>query len=63
MKNAVFAGPRVVFTSMYLNGVPYRDLGPEHFDHLAADRLTHHYVHRLEQLGHRVTLQSGTDVA
>jgi hypothetical protein len=48
---------------MLRDGVPYQDLGPEHFDHLASDRLTHHYVHRLEQLGHRVTVQSGTDVA
>jgi hypothetical protein len=30
--------------------------GPDHFDRLATERLTHHYVHRLEQLGHRVTL-------
>jgi transposase len=37
--------------------VPYRDLGPDHFDHLASQRLTRHYLHRLEQLGHRVTLE------
>ena len=47
---------------MLRDGVPYQDLGPEQLDHLATDRLTRHYVHRLEQLGHRVTLQPGTDV-
>jgi putative transposase len=41
--------------------VPYHDLGPEHFDRLATERLTRHYVHRLEQLGHRVPLN--TEVA
>ena len=38
--------------------VPYQDLDPEHFDHPATNRLTHHHVHPhvhpLEQLGHRV---------
>jgi transposase len=37
--------------------IPYRDLGPDHFDHLASQRLTRHYLHRLEQLGHRVTIE------
>lgn len=48
---------------MLRDGVPHQDLGPEHLDHLATDWLTRHYVHRLEQLGHRVTLQPETDVA
>jgi hypothetical protein len=41
--------------------VPYHDLGPEHFDRLATERLTRHDVHRLEQLSHRVPLN--TEVA
>jgi transposase len=45
------------------DGVEYRELGPEHVDRLAAERLTRHYVRRLEQLGHRVMLEPGTDVA
>jgi transposase len=48
---------------MLRDGVEYRELGPEHFDRLAAERLTRHYVRRLEQLGHRVMLEPGTDVA
>jgi transposase len=35
---------------------PYRDLGPDYFDHLDTTRLQRHYVHRLEQLGCSVTL-------
>jgi hypothetical protein len=38
------------------DGCAYRDLGPDHFDRLARERLTRHYVRRLEQLGHRVAL-------
>lgn len=36
--------------------VTYRDLGADHFDRLAVERLTRHYLRRLEQLGHVVTL-------
>ncbi len=35
---------------------PYTDLGADYFDHLEADRLQRHHVHRLEQLGYAVTL-------
>jgi transposase len=44
--------------SIIRDRVPYRDLGPDHFDRLASQRLTRHYVHRLEQLGHRVTIEA-----
>ncbi len=40
---------------MLRDRVSYRISAQKHFDLLATDRLTHHYVHRLEQLGHRVT--------
>jgi transposase len=36
--------------------VPYQDLGPDYFDHLHAQRLERHYVHRLEALGFEVRL-------
>jgi transposase len=38
--------------------VPYRDLGAEHFDRWTPTTLTQHYVRRLEQLGHKVTLEA-----
>jgi transposase len=44
------------------DGVPYKDLGAQHFDRLAPDQLTRYLVKRLERLGHKVTLETG-DVA
>ena len=38
--------------------VAYQDLGAEHFDRLAPEQLTKHYVRRLEQLGHTVRLDA-----
>lgn len=38
--------------------VDYRDLGAAHFDRRAPAQLTQHLVHRLEQLGHKVTLEA-----
>jgi transposase len=35
----------------------YRDLGPDYYDHHQPERLTRHLVRRLEQLGHKVTLE------
>ncbi len=37
--------------------IPYQDLGPSHFDKLHTERLRHHYLRRLEDLGLRVTVQ------
>ena len=42
--------------SMLRDQVPYQDLGPDHFDHLHAQRLERHYVRRLEDLGFQVRL-------
>lgn len=39
------------------NGIPYQDLGAEHFDRLNPTQLTRHLVKRLERLGHKVTLE------
>ena len=35
----------------------YRELGPNHFDNINADRVRHSLVRRLERLGQLVTLQ------
>ena len=42
--------------SMLRDQVPYQDLGPDHFDHLHAQRLERHYVRRVEALGFEVRL-------
>jgi len=39
------------------NHVPYQDLGASHFDKLHTERLTRHYLRRLEDLGLKVTVQ------
>jgi transposase len=57
-KAAMAAGHSILVAAYHLlrDGVGYRDLGADHFDKLATERLTRHYLHRLEQLGHHVTL-------
>jgi transposase len=60
-KKAVLAVAHSIVVAAYhiiRDGEPYADLGPDHFDSLATDRLTRHYVRRLEQLGHRVVLEA-----
>jgi len=63
-KAAMAAGHSILVAAYHLlrDGVGYRDLGADHFDKLATERLTRHYVHRLEQLGHHVTLAADTVV-
>jgi transposase len=41
---------------------PYHDLGAEHFDRVAPEQLTKHYVRRLEQLGIRFGWMQRRDV-
>jgi transposase len=58
-KKAVLAvGHSILVAAYYIvrDGVVYQDLGPDHFDRLDRERLTRHYIKRLEQLGHQVTL-------
>jgi transposase len=65
-KKAVVAVAHSILVAAYhiiRDGVPYRDLGPDHFDHLATERLTRHYVRRLEQLGHHVVLGAAPGAA
>jgi transposase len=38
-------------------GRSFRELGEDYFDRLQAERLTRRLVHRLERLGHKVTLE------
>jgi hypothetical protein len=38
-------------------GKSFRELGADYFDQLQAERLTRRLVHRLERLGHKVTLE------
>jgi transposase len=38
----------------------YREIGADYYDRLQPERLTRHLVHRLEQLGHKVTLGDRT---
>lgn len=58
-KAAMAVGHSILVAAYHIirERVPYRDLGPDHFDRLASQRLTRHYMHRLEQLGHRVTIE------
>jgi transposase len=39
------------------NHVPYQELGADYFDLLNATHIKHHFVHRLEGLGFKVTLE------
>lgn len=39
----------------------YRELGADYYDRLQPERLTRHLVRRLEQLGHKVTLEEQTE--
>ena len=57
-KAAMAVGHSILVAAYHIirDRVLYRDLGPDRFDRLASERLTRHYVHRLEQLGHCVAL-------
>lgn len=59
-KRATLAVAHAILVSAWhilAGGQPYRDLGPNHFDKLAADRLRRYHVRRLRDLGFNVTLQ------
>ena len=43
--------------------VAYRDLGPSHYDLLHTQRLTQHYLRRLEELGVQVTVHPQSEAA
>jgi transposase len=43
--------------------VEYKELGAHHFDQLETERLTRHYLHRLEELGVQVTVAETAQAA
>lgn len=47
----------VIVYHMLREGTEYQELGVTHFDRLAQQRLTRYHVHRLEELGHKVTIE------
>jgi transposase len=57
-KAAMAVGHSILVAAYHIlrDGQTFRDLGADHFDRLARERLTRHYIHRLEQLGHQVLL-------
>lgn len=58
-KRAIVAVGHSILTAAYYllkHRVPYRDLGPDHFDKLNKNRLTRYFVRRLQDLGHTVVL-------
>ena len=59
-KAAMAVGHSILVAAYHIlrDGGTFRDLGADHFDRLAKERLTRHYIHRLEQLGHRVTVDA-----
>lgn len=42
---------------MLTNHVPYQELGPDYFDRLNLNYIKNHFIHRLEGLGFKVTLE------
>ena len=48
---------------MLRDGTVYEELGATHFDRLAHVRLTRYHVRRLEELGHKVTIEELPNVA
>ena len=60
-KRAIVAVAHSLLMAVYhilRDGVPYHDLGPQHFDRLHPMQLAQHLVKRLERLGHKVTLEA-----
>lgn len=45
---------------MLRDGTEYQELGATHFDRLAQARLTRYHVRRLEELGHKVTIEQSS---
>lgn len=54
---AVGHTPLVIVDPVLRKRVPYRELRADYYDRLRPERLTRHLVRRLEQLGHKVTLE------
>jgi transposase len=50
----------VILYHLLKDETPYSELGGNYFDRLQPERLTRYHVRRLEQLGHKVTLEPCT---
>ncbi|MDE3178634.1 MAG: IS110 family transposase [Acidobacteriota bacterium] len=50
----------VIYYHMLERDIPYAELGGDFLDRLEPDRLKRYHVRRLEKLGYRVTLETGT---
>lgn len=48
----------VIVYHVLKKGVPYEDLGGDYLERLEPERLTRQLLRRLEQLGHKVTLEA-----
>ena len=62
-KRAIVAVAHSLLIAVYhilRDGVPYHDLGPQHFDRLHPTQLAQQLVKRLERLGHKVTLEAAS---
>lgn len=62
---AVAVAHTILVTAYYMlrNGTPYQDLGEAYFDERDKQATVRRTVQRLERLGYRVTLESGSSVA
>jgi transposase len=58
-KALVAVGHSIIVIVYYilLNGEPYRDLGPDHFDERRQECIRRHHVRQLQRLGYAVTLE------
>ena len=58
-KKAILAVAASMLTAAYFmlrDGVPYRDIGPKHFDQRQRDKTIRRLLHRLHDLGCQVSL-------
>ena len=63
-KRAVVAVSHTLLIAIYhmlRTQTPYHDLGADHFQRIAPERLTRHHVQKLQALGYTVTLTSTKD--
>jgi hypothetical protein len=54
---AVAHSQLIAIYQMLSKGQTYQDLGADHFDRIAGDKLKRQLVHRLHKLGYNVTLE------
>jgi transposase len=65
-RRAIVAVSHTVLVASYhmlAKGIPYTDLGADHFDRLHPERLTRYHISKLRSLGYNVTLTPLEDAA